>query len=910
MRKTLLSILFSIILIGSFAVYAQAEPFTLLHVFPWTDDGQRPRGTLTLSDGTLYGATSYGGDSNSGVVFSMDTSGGSYTQLHQFAGQPDDGAVPYWAKLTLSGDTLYGMTVDGGTSNIGTVYSLSTDGGSFTILHHFTGGADDGADPYGALTLSGDSLYGMTYAGGDSNWGVVFSLDTAGGSFTVLHDFIGGLDDGGVPEGSLLLSGSTLYGEAFGGAESGGMIFSIDTSGASFTIVHSFTPGPGGGPNRDITIDGDKIYGMTGSGGVDGTVYRLDTAGGGYTVLHEFAGGTGDGSRPFGTVMINDGVAYGMTFNGGDSNYGVLFSVGTDGDDYRILHEFLSGADDGRGPQGDLIMSGVMLYGMTQYGGSGQPTTYGTVFSFDATVPEPSTILLLLPFIVGFGWWYRKRNGKSVIARSGSDEAISKINEVQRDCHALRARNDRNNENGEAKVLRTPKSTKIFGKNPHLFSLTLVLVIFASLILCFAPTAQAEPFTLLKAFPWTGDGKNPKGTLTLSGDTLYGTTYQGGESDVGVVYSIDTVGGSFTLLHEFVGQPDGGENPYWSKLALSGDMLYGMTYQGGVSNVGTVYSLDTAGGSFTILHHFIGGADDGEDPYGSLVTSGDILYGMTYEGGDSNTGTIFSMDTAGGAFTILHHFHGGTSDGWYPSGTMVLSGSTLYGYGGAGEFSSGSIFTIDTAGGSYTLIHSFSPSAGGYPNINITIDGDKIYGMTGSEGVNGTVYRLDTSGGGFTVLHEFAGGTGDGSRPFGTVVANDGVLYGMTFNGGDSDHGVLFSVGTDGEDYAILHEFLGGEGDGEGPQGDLIMSGVMLYGVTGKGGIDMPTTYGTIFSFDVTAPEPSTLLLLLPFLGGFAWWYRKRNGKTVIARSGSDEAISKIDVKQKDCFALRARNDI
>ena len=39
---------------------------------------------------------------------------------------------------------------------------MQTDGSGFAVLHGFAGGADDGKKPYGSLILSGSTLYGMT----------------------------------------------------------------------------------------------------------------------------------------------------------------------------------------------------------------------------------------------------------------------------------------------------------------------------------------------------------------------------------------------------------------------------------------------------------------------------------------------------------------------------------------------------------------------------------------------------------------------------------------------------------------------------------------------------------------------------------------------------------------------------
>lgn len=76
----------------------------------------------------------------------------------------------------------------GGTNGYGTVFSLNTDGMNFTLLHEFTGG-NDGSGVFAGLVLSGNTLYGTTVNGGNYDEGVVFAVDTGGTNFAVLHHF-------------------------------------------------------------------------------------------------------------------------------------------------------------------------------------------------------------------------------------------------------------------------------------------------------------------------------------------------------------------------------------------------------------------------------------------------------------------------------------------------------------------------------------------------------------------------------------------------------------------------------------------------------------------------------------------------------------------------------------------------
>jgi uncharacterized repeat protein (TIGR03803 family) len=57
----------------------------------------------------------------------------TFTTLHAFTGGPD-GSVPM-SGLLLSGNTLCGTALGGGTNNSGTMFSLNIDGSGFTVLH-------------------------------------------------------------------------------------------------------------------------------------------------------------------------------------------------------------------------------------------------------------------------------------------------------------------------------------------------------------------------------------------------------------------------------------------------------------------------------------------------------------------------------------------------------------------------------------------------------------------------------------------------------------------------------------------------------------------------------------------------------------------------------------------------------
>ena len=367
---------------------------TTLHSFAGgVGDGRYPQGSLTLSGSTLYGMSYVGGSNNTGTIFSMGTDGSGFQLLHSFADAPGDGRGPDGA-LTLSGPTLYGISSGGGSSDAGTIFKVGTDGSGYQLLHNFAGGASDGADPFGALTLSGSTLYGMSSDGGSNGFGTIFSMGTDGSGFQLLRSFAGGAGDGRTPYDSLALSGSTLYGMSFyGGSSDFGTIFSIGTDGSGFQLLRNFAGGVSDGsfPRGSLTLSGSRLYGMSFRGGSNnlGTIFSIGTDGSGFQLLHSFTGGAGDGADPYGSLTLSGSTLYGMSYLGGSNNTGTLFSIGTDGSSFQLLESFEGAPSEGAYSIGDLTLSGdaATLYGMTVEGGAWDQ---GTIFAASA-VPEPAT---------------------------------------------------------------------------------------------------------------------------------------------------------------------------------------------------------------------------------------------------------------------------------------------------------------------------------------------------------------------------------------------------------------------------------------------------------------------------------------------------------------------------------------
>jgi len=388
-----------------------------------------------------------------------------------------------------------------------------------------------------------------------------------------------------------------------------------------------------------------------------------------------------------------------------------------------------------------------------------------------------------------------------------------------------------------------------------------------SFLFCLATGITNAQFTSLKSF--TNDAQ-PMGALTLSDGMLYGMASDGGTHNYGYIFSINRNGSNFTTLWNFndtgVALHANGSNPNGS-LTLFGNKFYGMTFYGGPSHNGNIFSINKDGSGYKDLWDFDGGGDtNGKWGIGSLIVVGKKLYGMTELGGTQSEGNIFCIDTNGSNYKNLWNFdNGGDTNGSRPFGDLTLSpsGTVLYGMTNQGGTNSyGNIFSIDTNGSHYKNLLSFGSSgttngSSTYGSLTLSASGTILYGMSiyGGTHSDGNVFSIQTNGSNYKDLLDFSGT--DGEYPHGTLTLIGNTLYGTTAQGGVSDSGNIFSIDTNGTNYRNIFSFNGT--NGQYPEtGDLTISGDTIFGMTLNGG----TNYsGTIYSFiDNSIPLATTEL--------------------------------------------------
>jgi len=350
----------------------------------------------------------------------------------------------------------------------------------------------------------------------------------------------------------------------------------------SYKTLYSFKSGVDAGyPYSGLINVNGKLYGTTyGGGGGDewGTVYSM-TPSGQEDVLYRFQANS-DGAHPYGELVNLNGTLYGTTYQGGTAGAGTVFSITTSGKE-KVLYSF-KGGTDGQYPYSSLVAVGGELYGTTYQGGV--KPGWGVVFKVSTT---------------------------------GSEHVLYRFKATPDGAHPFA---------GLTLVNGTLYGTTYQGGT-----------IGAGAVFSMTTTGTEH---IVYSFKGKKDGEYPLANLLAINGELYGTTYQGGiYPGWGVVFKVTTAGAEH-VMYRFKANNDGA-HPYYAELASLNGTLYGTTYQGGPSGGGTVFSVSLAGVEH-VLYNFKG-QPDGLYPYAGLRDIAGTFYGTTNEGGTHNAGTFYKI---------------------------------------------------------------------------------------------------------------------------------------------------------------------------------------------------------------------------------------------------------------------------
>jgi uncharacterized repeat protein (TIGR03803 family) len=746
-------------------------------------------------------------------------------------------------------------------------------GGALTTLYNFSNGADGGHVAAGLIQASDANFYGTTYKGGANGNGTVFRL-TAGGLLTTVVPF--NQANGALPLAELVQDPSgVLYGTtSSGGAYNYGVVFRMTTKGM-LPNPYSFTGGNDGSyPAAALLLGSDgNLYGTTAYGGAygQGTFFRMSPSGV-VTTLVVFNGYAG--ANPQAALVEDaDGTLVGTTQNGGASDAGVIFRVGFSGPlqitgqpasqtVYSGDNVALSVAVSGTPPfsyqwqkDGTNLLDGGNLSGSTRrvltLAGvtSDEAGTYSVLVSSPAGSTNSDGALLTVlssPPVIALSPTNLTPNACTIVsfnvAAVGSEPLSYRWQKNGVDltdtCSLFGSSSTTlvisNVTAGDSGVYTAVVTNSVGSTN-------------VSAVLTLVPkTAACTSLTTRHWFTGGSDGRGASGLAQGTNGVLYGSTYYGGHSSWGTIFTL-TADGAFTTLVTLM--ETNGSNPTAAPVQGADGRLYGTTFAGGALGSGTVFAM-TADGTLATLYS-LDGESDGANPSGPLAQGADgNFYGTANSAGANGYGCVFRV-SPGGAFTNLYSFTGGV-DGQFPVGGLALgTDGNLYGLtSNGGATWHGNFFQI-TPGGTLTTLYSFTGGTdGGSPSGTLVRGSDgNFYGTAavGGLGQRGTVFKLTPSGA-LTTLHAFGNlAIQDGIYPSGGVVqSSDGNLYGTTSADYKSGYGTLFRVAPDGSGFATLLYFDGCD-DGSHPQTALMEDAAgYLYGTTSAGG-PCRTSQGTLF---------------------------------------------------------------
>jgi uncharacterized repeat protein (TIGR03803 family) len=343
------------------------------------------------------------------------------------------------------------------------------------------------------------------------NGGTVFELSPqSGGSWMeqVVHNFEDQGVGGDLPHSGLIFDAAgNLDGTTGNTGHSGysyGKLFQLTPKvdgGWMERLLYSFNLVPGGGFPDGVIFDAEGNF--YGPAQVDdlwsGAIFQLDYSNGGWTetILHSFDHYF---TRPnAGLIFDAAGHLYGTTEGGGIHGHGagMVFELGRDADgqwtDFSVLHNFNIDGADGFSPTGSVIFdSSAHLYGTTEQGGT---EAGGTVYELAPAAGGKWTEKILYNF-------------------SLKNETINGV---------------------------YPNSTLVFDSAGNLYGTASGGAYSGGVVFALSPAADGSwTETVLHSFANNrNDGIVPMGPLVLdAAGNIYGTTFEGGRYDAGVVFEI------------------------------------------------------------------------------------------------------------------------------------------------------------------------------------------------------------------------------------------------------------------------------------------------------------------------------------------------------------------------------------
>ncbi len=415
------------------------------------------------------------------------------------------------------------------------------------------------------------------------------------------------------PHNALIIVGHYLYTlTARGGPGNWGEIIRYDLLSDSLQSVFILQDTTGHYPYGTVLYDGTNLYGMTNAGGrLDiGTAFRFNLQDSTFYTMFEFTGQGPpyEGAFPNGNFIIVGDYLYGMTQVGGAHILGNIFRIKISDGSFENLYDLDSA--EGTQPWADLYYDGSYFYGVTSRGGA---TDSGTIFKFDV---DTNTYTKLHDFDKPTGGW-----SYCTLISDGT---------------YLYGTTMRGGSNDNGVIFRIEKD----GSN----------------------------YTVLHHFNYITGG-SPGAGLTLVDNALYGTMTSGGANATGGIFKYDLTNNTFTVLYDFPSDI----SQSTSTLLFYNNYLYGTSVTGGTYNYGSIYRYQLYYPEIAISQEQNYIADSGSVDFGTVPTNThkDLTFTITNtssEGVLNIWGNPNITLKDGSAFSVVQ----------YPASTIDQNGSSNF----------------------------------------------------------------------------------------------------------------------------------------------------------------------------------------------------------------------------------------
>lgn len=575
------------------------DTYKLTSVVTFDDDlGESPIG-LAILNGKLYVVNSSGAALNRGSIVEYDptaSSGQRVRKVLNLIGAAED-SVHYAFNLGMRAvamdDKLYSIANQYPNSNLHAFYEFDPAEGTIEVVYKVP---DQELFGSGTTVLSYQvpyqgKLYGVGKGNnGNPNWGVLYAFDPKTRELKVLHEFVNPL--GGVNPVGLVEQGGVLYGTLqSGGIDGYGAVFSYDIErGGVPTVHHHFKKddGNGGIPVGRPAMVGSKFYSgyQQGGKGETGGLFEWNLQTHQVTNVLSFYWAE-LGGLPNGRVAEYNGKIYGTTKEGGEYNRGVIFEVDAATGTYTKLYDF--DKSHSQLHANHLLATDGKLYGTSPDG-----------MYFYALDLQTKAFKLIAPNELNYAF-----PGNSLPFEGGLGRLVE----------------------WNGKIYGTTRSARGEYVDGFMFEMD--------------PTRPLTDGAFAMVHLFSGeDGRNPIGDLLAYNGKLYGIAENSGNgSDGGVLFEYDLTKRIYTIQHVF--RPDAaiGRRPNGT-LTRTGDTLYGILSES-PSGYPQLFAFDLTTGAVS----GVPGLQEGQQ-YFDLAGLNGKLYGTDL--GNTGNGGFFMLDPEAG----------------------------------------------------------------------------------------------------------------------------------------------------------------------------------------------------------------------------------------------------------------------